>query len=417
MDALIKAIRCGTLIKGTGEPPIKNGVVVIEGSKITAVGVDAQIPSGAKVIDASGKTVMPGLIDTHVHLGMVETPRSQMVIEMLKAPISLLVLYAAKHAREMLEAGFTTCRDLGPTQYLQATPSLSLRKAIELGIVPGCRIMVAGVVSMSAGHYDMFRPSNWPRPTNEMVDGVWAVRKRVRELIRENVDLIKTCAGGGVAGEGEEIWWRNYTVEELQAIVDEAHAQRRKVAAHVYTAPLIKNALEAGIDTIEHGCFLDDEIIEMMLHKGTFLVPTLTVYSERNLMIRPDQPEYLRRKAREVIDASIVAFKKAHKAGIKIAMGTDLFIQYPPAPMFGDNAYELELYVRYGMSEMEAILTATKIAAEALGRDQLGTLEEEKLADIIIINGDPLKNIKILQDRENIRMVIRNGEIAVNKGL
>ncbi|NIM46212.1 MAG: amidohydrolase family protein [Nitrososphaeria archaeon] len=422
MEGPVKAIKAGKLIDGTGNPPIENAVVVVKGSRIEAVGEEVKVPSHAQVIDADGKNVMPGLLDIHVHLASVEAPGSQVILSMVRAPPSLLILYAAKHARDMLEAGYTTVRDLGillstvPSR--EATPLLSLRGAIELGLVPGPRVVVAGPIYMTAGHYDMIKPPTILRSSGETADGAWEVRRKVRELIRENVDLIKTSAGGGAAGEAEEIWWRNYTVEELEAIVDEAHAQGRKVAAHVYTPATIKNALEAGVDTIEHGSFLDDQVIDMMVKKETVLVPTLTVFSERNVSADPDRPVYYLRKMGDILEASKNSFQKAHRAGVKIAAGTDLWAQWPPAPIFGENAYELELMVKYGMSEMEAIVASTKTAAEALGlEDQIGTLEKGKEADIIISESDPLKNIEVLQDKENIQMVMKGGKIAVNRGM
>jgi len=414
-----KAIKCGILIDGTGKAPMRNSVVLIEGSRITAVGEEGevQIPSDAVIIDASGKTVMPGLMDMHVHLGIVEGASGpETLLNLFKASPFLLLLYAAKHAREMLEAGFTTVRDLGMANVMSADvmwaakPMVTLRKAIEQELLPGPRIVVAGPFCMSAGHFDMSasRYENFRNPP----DGVWEVRKRVRELAREHVDLIKIASGGGTAGEGEEIWWRNYTIDELKAIVDEAHALGKKVASHAYTADTVKNALRAGVDTIEHGSFLDDEAIEMLIEQNAFLVPTLTTYHIT------EKSEYMRRKKEEVKKGVAENFKKAHKAGVKIAAGTDIYLQEHPDPIYGDNAYELELMVRYGMSEMESIMAATKNAAEALGReDELGTIEKGKLADIIIVDGDPLEDIRILQNKENILKVIKDGKIEVDRNL
>jgi imidazolonepropionase-like amidohydrolase len=412
-----KAIKNGTLIDGTGKTPLENSVVVIDGSKITAVGKvgEVQIPSDAQIIDAAGKVVMPGLMDLHVHLGNVEgASTAETLLDLFKASPFLLLLFAVKHSRELLEAGFTTVRDLGMINFMSADafwaakPLVCLRTAIERGLVPGPRIVVAGPFCMSAGHFDMSasRYENLRAPPN----GPFEVRKRVRELAREHVDLIKIASGGGTAGEGEEIWWRNYTIDELRAIVDEAHALGKKVAAHAYTADTVKNALEAGVDTIEHGSFLDDEAIQMLVEKKAFLVPTLTTYHIT------EKADYMRRKKEEVKKAVAANFRKAHEAGVRIAAGTDLFLQEHPDPMYGDNAYELELMVRYGMSEMEAVMSATKSAAEALGLEkEIGTIEEGKSADIIILQGDPVKDIKILQKRENIRKVVKNGRIELDR--
>lgn len=417
VDKVKKAVKGGNLIDGTGKPPIENSVIVIEGSRITDVGKEGEvkIPSDAQVVEAAGKTVMPGLMDLHVHLGNVEgasTPET--LLNLFKASPFLLLLYAVKHAGEMLEAGFTTARDLGMSNVMAAEPvwaarpMVALRKAIEQRLVPGPRLVVAGPFCMSAGHFDML-PSRY-EDLRSPPNGVWAVRKRVREFARENVDLIKIASGGGVAGEGEELWWRNYTVEELKAIVDEAHALGKKVAAHAYTANTVRNALEAGVDEIEHGSFLDEETIKMLVEKRTYLVPTLTTFHAT------EKAEHMRRKKEEIKKMVAANFAKAYKAGVRIAVGTDIFLQEHPDPVHGDNAYELELMVRYGMPEMEAIMAATRNAAEALGWEHdLGTIEKEKLADIIIVEGDPLKDIKILQNKQKIRRVIKDGRIEVSR--
>jgi len=417
VDNVKKVVKGGNLIDGTGKPPIENSVIVIEGSRIAEVGKEGevQIPSDAQVIDAAGKTVMPGLMDVHVHLGNVEgasTPET--LLNLFKASPFLLLLYAVKHAREMLEAGFTTVRDLGMSNVMSAEPvwaarpMVALRKAIEQRLVPGPRLVVAGPFCMSAGHFDML-PSRY-EDLRSPANGVWEVRKRVRELARENVDLIKISSGGGVAGEGEELWWRNYTIEELEAIVDEAHALGKKVAAHAYTANTIKNALEAGVDDIEHGSFLDDETIKMFVEKRTYLVPTLTTFHTT------EKADHMRRKKEEIRRMVAANFTKAYKAGIRIAVGTDIFLQEHPDPVHGDSAYELELMVRYGMPEMEAIMAATRNTAEVLGWEhKFGTIEKEKLADIIIVEGDPLKDIKTLQNKQKIRKVIKDGKIEVNR--
>jgi len=418
-----RVIRGGMLIDGTGAPPAEDATVVIEGSKVAVVGRGrVQIPSGAQVIDAGGRTIMPGLMDCHLHLCSPESPGPRIRLDGMYITPSSAICWAVKHAKEVLEAGFTTVRDTGCMSIIaplgDLAPLVSLRNAIRQGILLGPRIMVAGTVGMTAGHNDWDKPPAWPRESGETADGPWAIRKRVRELIREGVDLIKTFAGGGVFGSGEELWWRGYTVEELEAIVDEAHAQGKKVAVHVYAAPLIKNALRAGVDTIEHGSFMDDEVMRMMIERKATWVPTLTVYSKRYAEAHKDRPEAIMRKTEEVMKQASANFRKAHEAGVKIAMGTDLWVQYPPQPMFGDNAYELELYVENGMTEMEAIVASTKTAAETLGLgDQTGTIQQGKEADIILVEGNPLKDIRVLQDKKNIRMVMIGGDVKVNRGL
>lgn len=415
---MIKAVKCGLLIDGTGSPPLVSAVVVIKDSKILKVGKDVQIPSGAQNIDADGMVVMPGLMNLHTHLASIEAPESpgpNAILPMLNSPQTLLILYAAKHARQLLEAGFTTVRDLGifPTIPGELAPLTSLRKAISLGLVCGPRLMVGGIVDMTAGHCDMEKPQFLARRDDETVNGVWEVRKRVRELLRVNVDLIKTFSGAGVVGgEGESVSETNWTLEELEAIVDEAHTHNRKVACHAHTGLAITNAVKAGVDTIEHGVFIDDEAIKMMIAKKTILVPTLTPLSERGGL-----GAAVGERAREAMKASPDGFRKAHETGVRIAMGTDHWIQWPPKPMFGDDAYELELMVKYGMSEMEAIVASTKTAAEGIGiENQVGIIEAGKLADLIMIDGDPLKDIRILQDKSKIRRVMKGGQIVVDAG-
>jgi imidazolonepropionase-like amidohydrolase len=420
------AVKGGRLIDGTGNPPAKNVTVLIEDSQIVQVGDHVQTPNDAKVIDADGMTIMPGLMNAHTHLASVEAPGGagspESMLTMLSSPPSLLILYAVKHARELLEAGFTTVRDLGvfpatPPTHGELTFMVSLRKAISLGLVPGPRIMVAGLIGMTAGHCDMMKPSYLLRGPDETVDGVWALRKRVRELLRENVDLIKTFSGAGVVGgEGESVSWTNYTVEELAAIVDEAHTHGKKVSCHAHTGLSIRNALEAGVDTIEHGLFIDDEAIEMMIRKKAFLVTTLTPFSERGGIATAEKESVVQR-AKEGMQASADSFRRAHEAGVKIAMGTDHWIQWPPRVMFGDDAYELELMVKYGMSEMESIVSSTKNTSGAMGIEhEVGTIEKGKQADMIIIDGDPLKDIRILQDKTRIRKVMKGGQIVVSRG-
>jgi imidazolonepropionase-like amidohydrolase len=411
MERKIIAIKGGSLIDGSGKPPIKNAVVVIEGSMITRAGKEEEIkiPGAAEVIEANGKTIMPGMIDAHVHLASVVGVDPDAATAILRTPPALLVLHAAKHAREMLEAGFTTVRDVGGEMI--HSEIFSLKRAIKLGLMPGPRIIAAGWVGMTAGHGDImynWEPT-WPRKLNDpfCADGVWEIRKRIREFAREGADLIKT------ASSGERPYTpREYTKEELRALVDEAHALGMKVACHSTHAFGTKHAITAGVDTIEHGFGLDDEAIQMMIKSDVILVPTLS-------LTRPGQSLVVGRKTGEeererAEKRRLENFRKAYQAGVKIAMGTDTFRIL--RDFWGQNAYEIELMVRGGMSEMEAIVATTRTCAEALGLDnQIGIIDKGKLADIIIVDGSPLDDIRTLQDNKKIHFVIKNGDIVVDR--
>jgi imidazolonepropionase-like amidohydrolase len=415
-------IRGGTLIDGTGKMPEEDVTILVEGDTISTIGKNSTIPAGAQIIEASGKTVMPGLMDMHVHLGSLFFPlppgEDSQRLAMLKTPPTLKMLYGAKFAKDTLEAGFTTLRNLDTADYV------SLRKGIERGLVPGPRLIVSGLVNQTGGHYDLVYPSTWPRSPMETADGIWEVRKLTRHLIyRLGADLIKTMASGGTMGEGEQPWWRNYTVEELKAIVDEAHAIGKKVAAHCSAPVGIKNSVEVGIDTIEHTGHVDrmdpsefERLLEEMKRKNTILVPTLAVGWANVQSTRGEGvPEYMIEKAKASLPHATKSFRMLHEAGVKMAMGTDT-VGHMPWLQHGDNAVELELMVKYGMTPMEAIVAATRNGAECAGiQDITGTLETGKKADIIVVDGDPLKDIKILKEKEKIHIVIKEGQISVNR--
>ena len=239
------------------------------------------------------------------------------------------------------------------------------------------------------------------------------VRKFVRKIVRDGFDLIKTSLSGGIAGELEEIWWRNYSDEELLACVDEAHAFRKKVAIHAYTAEAIKRGLKAGVDTVEHGFPLDREAIDLFLKNKRILVPTLQVFLDKPTGYKSAVPPHAFKKTMAVATECRESFTKACSAGVKIAFGTDLQINPPPARQHGNNAFELELMVKYGMTESDAIVAATKNGSEALGQENIiGTLEIGKLADFILVDGNPLENIKVLQDKRRISVFKGGNRVA-----
>lgn len=416
-------IEGGTLIDGTGRPPEEGVSLLVEGGVIKKIGRKITKPNDAKVIEASGKTVMPGLMDMHVHLGSLFFPlppgEGDLRLTMLKTPITLKILYGAKFAKDSLEAGFTTLRNLDFADYV------SLKKGIERGLVPGPRLIVSGLVNQTGGHYDLVFPSTWPRGPNDTADGIWEVRKLTRHLAcRLGVDLIKTMASGGTMGEGEQPWWRNYTVEELEAIVDEAHAVGKKVAAHCTTPIGIQNAVKAGIDTIEHTGRVDEmeskefeKLVEDIIRKGLMVVPTLAVgWANIQSSVEEGVPEYIIKKAKAGFPHMTGSFRRLHEAGVKMAMGTDT-VGHMPWLKHGDNAVELQLMVENGMTPMEAIVAATRNGAECAGiQDITGTLEEEKTADLIIVDGDPLRDIGVLRRKGDIHIVMKEGVVYSRRG-
>ena len=407
-----KAVKCGVLIDGTGNAPIEHAMLVIRDSKIVDVGKEGgvRVPSDAQVIDASRNTVMPGLMDMHVHLCYWGSERDQIRYE-FDTPPTLMALKAARAAQQTLEAGFTTVRDAGAFNDCV----ISTRKAVELGIIPGPRILTAGVwITQTGGPCDTDWPSHLPTEVfhNAAADGVEGVRKAVRERFRAGSDFIKIFTTGDVYSRGSGPDTRRYTIEEIRTVVDEAHAVGRKVAAHAEGVEGIKNAARAGVDTIEHGIYLDDEACQIMKRNNIILVPTLVVL--RNIVAEGIEagmlPEAVR-KAEQAAAAHEAGFRRAHEAGVRIATGSDAFMGIC---RHGENARELEAMVEAGLTPMEAIVASTRTGAEALGLEkELGTVEVGKMADIIIVDGDPLQDVGILQDAKKIRIVMKAGHMVV----
>jgi len=409
---LIKAAR---LIDGTGAELLNNGAVLIADGRIVDVGPAEAVtcPPGTEVISdtlcsASGWTVMPGLIDAHVHL---RTPAGQdRLAYEIETPSALKGFYIADNARRTLEAGFTTLRDMG-----SGSEAIAVRQAIELGLIVGPRLLASGVVTMTGGHADpAMGRANWPVRPEDTADGVDEVRKRVREHVRSGFDWIKITTTGGVLSQGDESWWRNYTLEEIRAITDEAHALGRRVAAHCHGREGIRNAILGGVDTIEHGIYLDDELLEMMVTRELFLVPTMTIgraFQERAQQVGLSAEAI--RKGNAVMEAVMENMSRAYQAGVKMALGTDCSGTLAQA---GENAWEMELMVEIGMPPLEAIIAATRDAAQAIGLGEVtGTLEVGKKADLILVEGDPLKRIEILRQKDRIRLVMKEGTVVVDR--
>lgn len=391
-----KVIKGGLLIDGTGRAPVADSVIVITDNKITAVGKASEVtmPEGEyELLDASGKTVLPGLIDCHVHLTMDPDANSE---PKSREPDTLTALRAANNARLTLAGGITTVRDVGAKGYAD----ISLKKAINDGIAIGPRLLASGKnLCITGGH---------GHGAGREVDGPDDARKAAREQIKAGADVIKLMATGGVLTPGVEPGSPQLTVEEMRAAVEEAHKAGRKTASHAQGNTGIKNAILAGIDSVDHGCFLDEEAIQMMLDRGTFLVPTLS--APHNIIkhgLAAGIPEFAVRKTERVKDAHFASFQNAYKAGVKIAMGTDAAT---PFNRHGENSSELVLMVSAGMAPMDAVVCATARAAELLGlSEQIGTIETGRLADILIVNNNPLEDMNCIRD---IYVVIKDGNIV-----
>lgn len=405
------AVRCGALIDGTGADPKRNLTIVVEDSAIKSIGSDA--PHGTPVTDLSAFTVMPGLIDCHVHL----MANAESVQDRILIPLSLNVARALVNARTSIEQGFTTLRDAGGTP-------CGVKMAIERGMFPGPRLRIAvGALSQTGGHADglmpsgvrvSFFPPESPEHPSGVVDGIEGVRKATREMLRAGADHIKIMTSGGVLSPSDEPTATGFTPDEIAAVVYEAHAAGKTVMSHAQATNGIKNAVLAGIESIEHGIYLTEEICVEMKKRGTFLVATLIapLWLLRRAEKDPASvPPYAKRKAEEVVDAHKKSFRMAVEMGVPIAMGTDTGV----GP-HGTNAEELALMVENGMTPMQAIVATTKTAAECARLGKLvGTLEAGKRADLIAVDGDPLRDIAVLQDADRIRYVMKDGAVAKKK--
>jgi imidazolonepropionase-like amidohydrolase len=402
----------GTLIDCVTAEPKHHAAVLVRKAKIEAIGRAGElaVPADAQYIDARGKTILPGLIDSHIHITGNGDPN---ILRRMKKTIPYQAIESTLNARALLEAGFTSIRDAGSSFLLD----IGLREAVNDGIVPGPRMKVSGKgLSITGGHGDNFFPPEIEFSGRYVVDSPDEARKAAREQLRAGADCIKVCATGGVMSEKDEPTARGLTVDEMRAAIEEAHNVGAKTLAHAQGNQGIKNAIIAGIDSIDHGFYLDDEAIEMMIARGVFLVPTLAAV--HHIVVNGERmgiPEYGVRKAREAQEAHIESFKKALAAGVKIAMGTDAAT---PFNFHGKNALELELMCNAGMTPAQALLSTTKMGAELLGTlDKVGTVEPGKLADIILVSGDPLADVRVLQPAENIQLVMKGGEVAVNRGV
>jgi len=389
-------LRDAQIIDGCGDAQAR-GFVVIEKNQIVEVGKGPgpSKKNGHEAIDLDGRCLLPGMIDCHVHLCIDGSADPMQSLQ--KDSATMITLKAARQARLTLLGGVTTVRDLGSANGISG----SLRDAINLGVVTGPRVVTTNqAVCITGGQGWQF---------SRQADGPDDVRRAVREQIRAGADAIKMMATGGVITPGVEPGSPQFTLEELKAGAEEAHKAGRKIAAHAQGNEGIKNSLRAGFDTIEHGIYLDDEAIALLLEKKAVLVPTLS--APFNIMEKGEKsgiPSFIIEKTRRVKDAHVASIKKAHKAGVPIASGAD---SGTPFNLHGENLRELELLVGIGLSPMEAIVSATRIAAETLGLgSRLGTLQPGKLADLIVVEGDPLEDIAVLQRKDKMVAVMKDGQ-------
>jgi imidazolonepropionase-like amidohydrolase len=379
-------------------------MLVIEDGRIISSGAasETKSPADATRIDLPNATVLPGLIDAHTHLTM--DPRFGYDTLAISSPRATLI--GAKNARLTLLAGFTTVRNVGARDFTD----VALRDAINAGEVPGPRLLVSGPpLSITGGHCDNnMLPFEYHATNEGVADGIAAVQHKVRENIKYGSDLIKVCATGGVLSLGDNPQHSQFTLEEMKAIVADAHRLGRKVAAHAHGAEGIRWAAEAGVDSIEHGSYIDDAGIAVMKEHGTYLVPTLYLgdWMIDNAGLTRLPPPLLS-KAQEVIPAARKNIAHAFASGVKVAFGTDAAV-YP----HGLNAHEFAVMVRLGLTPLQAIQAATINAADLLGwTGKVGTLEPGAWADIVAVDGDPIKDVTTL---ERVKFVMKGGEVVKN---
>ena len=398
-------VHAGKLLDVKSGNTLSDQAIVIENGKIVSVGPmsSAKPAANEQRIELGNATVLPGLIDAHTHL----TFNPHFGYDQLAISIPREALIGARNARVTLEAGFTTVRNVAADGYAD----VALRDAINAGDVPGPRMLVSGPpLSITGGHCDNdLLPYEYHATADGVADGVEQVQHRVREVIKYGADLIKVCATGGVLSKGDDPNASQYTLEEMKAIVADAHRLGRKVAAHAHGAQGVIWASEAGVDSVEHGHLMNDEAVATLKKNGTYLVPTLYLLDwHREHAAQADLPDFLRAKMEMVSAVGKQNVKKAIQAGVKIGMGTDAAV-YP----HGLNAHELAVYVGLGMSPLQAIQSATINDADLLGwSDKVGTVESGKWADIIAVDGDPLHDVTTLQ---HVKFVMKGGEVVKNE--
>ncbi len=386
----IVALKAARLFDGKADALVTNGVVLVQGSKILAVGSHLAIPAGAETIDLGNATLSPGFIDAHTHLtGESTDDWKQQFIDGFRREVSEKAIESTVHARKVIEAGFTTVRDVGSSDMLD----VGLRNAIARGLVPGPRMLVSvhalgsrgGHADESGLRHDLVKELG---PAEGIAHGPDGFREAVRFQVKYGADVIKFCASGGVLSLADEVDTPQLSPDEMRALVDEAHRLRKKVAAHCHGDHAAREAIEAGVDSIEHGSFLTEGTLALMKQRGTYLVPTLLAGDW--IMGKIDKfPPEIAAKARAAMARRSRMFRDAVRLGVKIGFGTDSAVS-----PHGINAREFTLMTGLGMTPIAALRSATSVDAELLGiAAKLGTLEAGKLADVIAMPGDPTVDI------------------------
>ena len=407
------AVLADALYDPASAETVRPAVVLIDGGRVVASGRRDQVrvPAGAVAVDAEGLTLLPGLIDCHVHLCFIGDGVD--LGEMLRRPPSMTLLQAVVSCRRTLEAGFTTVRDAGGTP-------LAVRMAVERGYFPGPRMVMAiQILSQTGGHNDQHFPCGatvlWnpaPELPDAVVDGVEPMRQRVRELIRAGADWIKLCTSGGVLSPGDAPHHATFTPDEIRAAVEEAATQGRPVMAHAQANAGIKNALRSGVQTIEHGIWIDDAACELFLAGDRALVPTLIAprwvirHAEAGRM-----PAYAAEKSRAVVQDHSVSIRRAIEAGVRVAFGTDTGV----GP-HGTQGEEFLALRELGMGPADCIRSATTVAAEVLGLGgRAGTLAEGAFGDLVGVAGDPLEDLTLLATPDRVQLVVKAGEVVKHR--
>jgi imidazolonepropionase-like amidohydrolase len=408
---MIRVLTGATLIDGTGAAPVPDAAVMIDGDRITAAGprLAVSAPANAEILDVRGRTIIPGLIDAHDHLashGYALATRWG-----LDEPASTAHLRTARVLAETLAMGYTTVRDGGGLD-------AGFKLAVEQGLIPGPRLVLGiQIVSPTGGIGDRVSPSghgccavNDPLLPESVANGPDEVREVVRTMVRAGADVIKTATTGGASSRpGHGPLDAAFSLQEMQALVAESHALDRRVMCHALGGPGLRTALEAGVDSIEHGCYLDEEptLMAKMAGQGTFFVPTLTVY----VYHRESASPHVRARAVALHSHHVASVQRALELGVPIAAGTDAGGHGHP-----NNALELKYLVEAGLTPMQALRSATQWAAQCLGLErELGTIEKGRLADLVVVNGSPLTDVTVLLDPARIELVLKSGAVCADR--
>ncbi len=405
------ALKAARLFDGKSKTLLPNGVVLVQGNKILDAGSNLAVPNDAQVIDLGDATLSPGFIDAHTHLTLdfYSDSYDELRLKRLDDSVATMAFKAIPNARSTLQAGFTTVRDVGSESFVD----VALRDAIAHGIVEGPRMLVATKgIGATGGHFDRssgFRDGLFGRQmdyTDGIADGPEEIRKAVRYEVKNGADVIKAAVSGGVLSLTDEVDVPQFSPEEMKALVDESHRLRKKVAVHCHGDTAARDAINAGVDSIEHGSFLKPEALQLMKQKGTYLTPTLLA-SDWILPKIDQYPPAVQDKARAAIAARTEMFKNAVKIGVKISFGTDAGV-FP----HGMNAREFVLMTDLGMKPIDALLSATSVDADLLGiAAKVGTLEKGKLADVVALPGDPTADISATQ---RVAFVMKEGKVVKN---